>query len=72
MTTINTFAKLLGSYGVEIPLIQRDYVQGRVHDIREFQGKGDDLSKALLKKYTKEKSEFRIYSSKEKNNNKLR
>lgn len=55
MTTINTFAKLLGSYGVEIPLIQRDYVQGRVHDIREFQGKGDDLSKALLKKYTKEK-----------------
>lgn len=55
MKTIKTFAKLLGSYGVEIPLIQRDYVQGRVHDISEYQGKGDDISKDLLKKYTKEK-----------------
>ena len=52
---IRNFSELLTNYGVQIPLIQRDYVQGRVHDTKPFEGKGDDKSKELLKKYTKER-----------------
>ena len=33
MGKLNTIARLLSSYGVNVPLIQRDYVQGRVHRV---------------------------------------
>lgn len=49
--SVKAFSDLVSRVGIEIPLIQRDYVQGRIHDIRGLQGRGDDASKALLKKY---------------------
>ena len=52
---IKNFSELLQSYGVEIPLIQRDYVQGRVHDTEKYEGKGDETSKKMLKKYISER-----------------
>lgn len=52
---VKTFAGLISAVGIEIPLIQRDYVQGRVHDIATLARKTDDDSKALLKKYIKER-----------------
>lgn len=33
MGNLNTIASLLSLYGVNVPLIQRDYVQGRVHQV---------------------------------------
>lgn len=51
---IKNISELLSAYGVVIPLIQRDYVQGRVHDTKKLEGKGDDASKKLLKKYLRE------------------
>lgn len=52
---IKNFSGLLSAYGVNIPLIQRDYVQGRVHDTTKLEGKGDETSKKLLKKYLLER-----------------
>lgn len=52
---IKDFTGLLSAYGVNIPLIQRDYVQGRVHDTTKLEGKGDETSKILLKKYLLER-----------------
>lgn len=57
-TTINSIKnifELLSAYGVDIPLIQRDYVQGRAHDTKQLEGKGDDASKKLLRKYYRER-----------------
>ena len=57
-TTINnikTFSALLSKVGIEIPLIQRDYVQGRIHDTNELEQRNDEQAKALLKKYTDER-----------------
>lgn len=51
INNIENFSGLLSAYGVNIPLIQRDYVQGRVHDTKKLEGKGDETSKKLLKKY---------------------
>lgn len=53
--SIKTFSDLISKVGIEIPLIQRDYVQGRIHDYSNLQGKGDETSKALLKKYISER-----------------
>lgn len=52
---IKNFSSLISNLGVEIPLIQRDYVQGRIHDTAELAKRNDDEAKALLKKYTDEK-----------------
>lgn len=54
---ITDFSSLLQAYGIEIPLIQRDYVQGRIHqkEIDRLAKKSDDKSKKLLKKYLREK-----------------
>ena len=52
---ITTFSELLSKFGVEIPLIQRDYVQGRIHDTSKLEGRGDEKSKALLRKYIGER-----------------
>ena len=54
INNVKTFAGLISVVGIEIPLIQRDYVQGRVHDTKPLEKKSDDDSKALLKKYIKE------------------
>ena len=55
INNIKNFSALLQSYGVEIPLIQRDYVQGRVHNTEKYEGKGDETSKKMLKKYISER-----------------
>lgn len=55
INSIKNFSGLLSEYGVTIPLIQRDYVQGRVHDITKLEGKGDETSRKLLKKYLLER-----------------
>ena len=52
---IKNISELLSAYGVIIPLIQRDYVQGRVHDTEKLEKKGDEASKKLLKKYLRER-----------------
>lgn len=52
---IKTFSELLSEFGVKIPLIQRDYVQGRIHDTSKLEGRGDEKSKALLRKYIGER-----------------
>ena len=52
---IKNISELLSAYGVIIPLIQRDYVQGRVHETEKLEKKGDDASKKLLKKYLRER-----------------
>lgn len=44
----NTIAGLLSSYGVNVPLIQRDYVQGRVHNVTSR------TSEELKEKYKEE------------------
>ena len=54
INNIKNISDLLSTYGVDIPLIQRDYVQGRVHDTKKLEGKGDDASKKLMKKYLRE------------------
>ena len=35
MGTINSISTLLNQFGIEIPLIQRDYVQGRIHEVTD-------------------------------------
>ena len=55
INNIKNFSELLQSNGVEIPLIQRDYVQGRVHNTEKYEGKGDETSKKMLKKYISER-----------------
>ena len=55
INNIKNFFDLVSCYGIEIPLIQRDYVQGRVHDIVELRERKDDFARALLKKYTDER-----------------
>lgn len=55
INTIKNFFDLVSCYGIEIPLIQRDYVQGRVHETAELLERKDDLAKILLKKYTDER-----------------
>lgn len=52
---IKNVSELLSAYGVVVPLIQRDYVQGRVHDTKKLEKKGDETSKKLLKKYLRER-----------------
>ena len=48
MGKLNTIAGLLSSYGVNVPLIQRDYVQGRVHQVTS------STSDELKEKYKEE------------------
>lgn len=55
INNIKNFFDLVSCYGIEIPLIQRDYVQGRVHDTSELKERKDDLARDLLKKYTDER-----------------
>lgn len=49
------FATLVSNFGIEIPMIQRDYVQGRVHETTDLLERNDDRAKALVKKYTDER-----------------
>ena len=55
INTIKDFSSLVSQLGIEIPLIQRDYVQGRIHDTEEIKERKDDQARELLKKYTDEK-----------------
>lgn len=55
LNNITNFATLVSNFGIEIPTIQRDYVQGRVHQIAELIERNDDKAKALLKKFTDER-----------------
>ena len=55
INTIKDFSSLVSQLGIEIPLIQRDYVQGRIHDTEEINERKDDQARELLKKYTDEK-----------------
>ena len=52
---IHSFAELVSSYGIDIPMIQRDYVQGRIHETEPFKERKDDEARKLLKKYTDER-----------------
>lgn len=51
LDNITTFVGLISKLGIKIPLIQRDYVQGRVHDAEIMAG---GISKDLLNKYITE------------------
>ena len=51
LNNITTFVGLISKLGIKIPLIQRDYVQGRVHDAEI---KAGGISKDLLNKYITE------------------
>ena len=53
--TIKDFSSLVSRVGIEIPLIQRDYVQGRVHDTEDLKQRLDEEARTLLKKYTDER-----------------
>lgn len=55
INNIKNFYELVSQVGIEIPLIQRDYVQGRVHDTSELEQRNDEQAKTLLKKYTDER-----------------
>ena len=55
INSVRNFSSLISSVGIEIPLIQRDYVQGRIHDMESIKKRHDDEAKSLLKKYTDEK-----------------
>ena len=55
INNIQNFADLISLFGIEIPMIQRDYVQGRVHETDSLKERKDDLARVLLKKYTDER-----------------
>lgn len=55
LNDIKSFAELLSVCGIEIPMLQRDYVQGRIHDISKLQLKKDALSKEIVKRYIDER-----------------
>src|SRR5574344_304694 len=55
INNIKNFYELVSQVGIEIPLIQRDYVQGRVHDTSELEQLNDEQAKTLIKKYTDER-----------------
>ena len=50
MKNIKSIDQLFSANGIEIPLIQRDYVQGRVHEIT------NKTSESLSKRYTEERN----------------
>ena len=55
INAVKTFPELVAKFGIEIPLIQRDYVQGRVRDVGELANREDEQSKKLKKKYIAER-----------------
>lgn len=61
---INNFSDLISQVGIEIPMIQRDYVQGRIHDTKELEDRNDDQAKELIKKFTDEKEKRDTFISK--------
>ena len=55
LQNISNFADLLKVTGVRIPMLQRDYVQGRIHSTAPYEKKGDEYSLKMLSKYKEEK-----------------
>ena len=56
LDNIHNFSDLMTKVGITIPLIQRDYVQGRIHDGKEFEGiDRTENIQLILKKYADER-----------------
>lgn len=55
LNNISNLADLCKISGIKIPMLQRDYVQGRIHSTSQYEKKGDEHSVLMLAKYKEEK-----------------